>query len=89
LLNQGVDRFWETVLQFRKLQTDNDQLASRRKHQALAWMWERIEAGLRHDFRNHPAVRALLQEITTEVESGRLPASIAARKLLGAQVPRG
>jgi LAO/AO transport system kinase len=89
LTGDGVDRFWATVSEFIRLQTADGQLASRRKHQSLAWMWERIEAGLRHDFRHHPAVRALLPQITAEVESGRLPASIAARKLLGVQVPRG
>ena len=84
LHNQGVDAFWTTVTQFKILQTANGRLSSRRQHQALAWMWERIDVGLKHAFRHDPAVSALLPALTADVESGRLPASTAARNLLAA-----
>jgi LAO/AO transport system kinase len=82
LLAQGIDSFWNEVEHYRRLQTLNGALAARRRHQALSWMWEQIEAGLRHGFRQHPAVRGMLPSITAEVEAGRLPASTAARRLL-------
>ena len=88
LHNKGVDTFWTTVKQFQSLQTANGKLAARRQHQSLAWMWERIEAGLRQAFRHDPAVSALLPEMLVEVESGRLPASTAARNLLVAHTER-
>jgi LAO/AO transport system kinase len=84
LLGQGVDRFWAEVQKFRAIQTANGLLAARRKHQALSWMWERIEASLKHDFRHHPAVRELLPAVSADVAAGRLPASTAARNLLNA-----
>ena len=84
LLGQGVDRFWDEVEKFRALQTSNRQLAARRQHQALAWMWERIEAGLRQNFRNDPRVRELLPELKKQVEQGKLASSTAARQLLQA-----
>ncbi|MDE1948200.1 MAG: methylmalonyl Co-A mutase-associated GTPase MeaB, partial [Burkholderiales bacterium] len=58
------------------------QLAARRLEQEQAWMWERIEAGLRQRFRNHPAVRAALPTYTDELRAGRITASVAARRLL-------
>ncbi len=82
LTGAGVDRFWAAVSEFRGLQTANGRLAVRREKQALAWMWERIEAGLRQAFRQHPGVREQLPRLTDEVRSGRLPASTAARQLL-------
>ena len=82
---QGVDRFWEAVSRFRQLQSANGQLAQRRQQQSLAWMWERVEAGLRLAFRQNPAVSRLLPELTSQVVQGRLPASTAARQLLAAQ----
>ena len=88
LLGQGVDGFWNAVSEFRTLQTANGKLAARRQHQALAWMWERIDAGLKQDFRQHPAVRALLPQLTAEVAAGRLPASTAARNMLAARTGR-
>ena len=88
LQNKGVDTFWAAVKQFQSLQTANGKLAARRQHQSLAWMWERIEAGLRQSFRQDPAVSALLPGMLVEVESGRLPASTAARNLLQAHKKR-
>jgi LAO/AO transport system kinase len=45
-------------------------------------MWERIEAGLRQRFRQHPAVRAALPPTSNDVRAGRLAAGVAARRLL-------
>ncbi|HEY2254157.1 MAG TPA: methylmalonyl Co-A mutase-associated GTPase MeaB [Variovorax sp.] len=85
LLGTGVAAFWDTVLQFKALQTANGRLATRREKQALAWMWERIDAGLKHAFRHHPRVRELLPHAVAQVAAGTLPASAAARNLLAAQ----
>ena len=63
----------------------NGRLAQRREKQALAWMWERIEAGLKLAFRQHPQVRALLPQLQQDVVAGRIAASTAARNLLLAQ----
>jgi LAO/AO transport system kinase len=82
---RGVDAFWAKVLEFKTLQTDSGKLAARRQHQALAWMWERIDAGLKHAFRQHLAVQALLPKLTQDVLDGRVAASTAARNMLVAQ----
>jgi LAO/AO transport system kinase len=88
LHSKGVDAFWAAVTQFKALQTANGKLAARRQHQALSWMWERIDAGLKQAFRKDPAVSALLPSLMTQVESGQLPASTAARQLLAAHSHR-
>jgi len=84
LLGQGLDEFWGAVSKFRELQAANGRLESRRQKQALAWMWERIEAGLKQAFRNHPSVRTQLPEMVAAVTQGRIAASTAARALLNA-----
>jgi len=86
LLGQGVDAFWAKVLEFKALQTANGQFEKRRQNQSLAWMWERIEAGLKQAFHQHPAVQALLPKLTDDVVQGRVAASTAARNMLAAQV---
>jgi LAO/AO transport system kinase len=82
LKSQGVDVFWAAVAKFRTLQTANDQLTARRQQQAKAWMWERIDAGLKQRFRNHTQVREQLANTTAAVLAGEVPASTAARALL-------
>ena len=84
LLNQGVDSFWAAVSEFRHLQTGNGRFGLRRQQQALSWMWERIDAGLKQNFRAQPRVRALLPELSQQVAAGQLAASTAARQLLSA-----
>jgi LAO/AO transport system kinase len=84
LRNQGVDSFWAAVSEFRQLQSRNGRLALRRQQQALAWMWERIDAGLKQNFRAQPRVRSLLPELSQQVAAGQLAASTAARQLLSA-----
>jgi len=81
----GIDAFWQTVGQFRQTAAASGALQARRRHQALAWMWERIESGLRQEFRHNPAVRELLPGIIQDVEAARLPPSAAARALLQAR----
>ena len=84
LLGQGVDSFWAAVSEFKSLQTRNGRWASRRQHQALSWMWERIDAGLKHNFRSQPRVQTLLPQLSQQVAAGQLAASTAARQLLSA-----
>ena len=84
LMGQGVDAFWAAVSEFRGLQTANGKFGLRREKQALAWMWERIEAGLRQSFRAQAHVKALLPQLSQQVSQGQVAASTAARQLLGA-----
>jgi LAO/AO transport system kinase len=87
LSGQGIAGFWNVVSEFKTLQAGNGQLAERRQSQALSWMWERIDAGLKQAFRQNPQVRAKLAEFTSAVASGQMPASAAARQLLNAFHP--
>ena len=87
LHNKGVDAFWAAVTQFKDLQTANGRLAARRQHQSLSWMWERIDAGLKQQFRAHAPVRAQLDPTIERVLNGQLPASTAARQLISLYQP--
>jgi LAO/AO transport system kinase len=82
LKHSGVDAFWQTVQRFHDLQSSNGQLQERRRAQDEAWMWERIDAGLKQRFREHPQVRGMLESTLRAVLDGQLPASTAARQLL-------
>jgi LAO/AO transport system kinase len=84
LLNQGVDAFWASVRDFQTLQYRNDRFTERRQNQALSWMWERIDAGLKQNFRAQARVQTLLPQLSQHVATGQLAASTAARQLLGA-----
>jgi len=82
LSGEGLDEFWRAVGQFRAQAESSGQLAARRRQQDQAWMWERIDAGLKARFRAQPAVHAALPDFSEQVLAGRLAASVAARRLL-------
>ena len=74
--------FWQTLERYRQTMTECDELLARRRHQAAAWMWQLIDSGLRHRFRQHPAVAGALPELARAVEAGTTTPAAAARKLL-------
>jgi LAO/AO transport system kinase len=82
LSGQGVEDLWACARDFRARQAALGRWDARRRRQALSWMWERIESGLRQAFRNDAAVKARLASVSDDVAQGRLVASTAARELL-------
>jgi LAO/AO transport system kinase len=84
LEGKGVPEMWDKVSQFKSLQKANGKFDSRRKEQAGAWMWDRIDAGLKNAFRSNAAVQELLPSLSAQVNQGTMAASVAARRLLEA-----
>ena len=78
----GLNELWEKVMRFQQLQTDGGRWVHRRQSQALTWMNERIQSGLKDAFTQHAGVAAALSHMQQEVLAGRLAASTAARQLL-------
>jgi LAO/AO transport system kinase len=82
LRSTGIAEFWTCMQQFQQVQQANGQWTQRREKQALAWMWERVQAGLQLAFKSNPQVASALPQITSDVAQGQLAASTAARQLL-------
>lgn len=82
LNGSGLNELWEKVMRFQQLQTDGGQWLQRRQTQALTWMNERIQSGLKDAFTQHAGVAAALSHMQQEVLAGRIAASTAARQLL-------
>ena len=80
----GIAPLWDALAAQRDARQASGAWAAKRRDQALAWMWERIQAGLRHAFVHHPGIAERLAAATAEVRDGRTPASTAARQLLAA-----
>jgi LAO/AO transport system kinase len=83
LRGTGIEMFWAAVEEFRHLQVASGRMEARRRAQAEAWMWDRIQAELRDEFEHCPRVAAALPDFQEQVRAGRLPPSTAARHLLG------
>ncbi len=84
LKGTGVEEFWRSASKLRDQLAQRGQTRLRREQQAVSWMWERIDAGLKAQFHNHPQVKAELGSLTHQVLHSEVAASTAARKLLEA-----
>jgi LAO/AO transport system kinase len=82
LAGTGIAEFWQIVADYRQRLGESGELAARRRRQAVAWMWQLIDSGLRQRFREHPAVQVALPALAQSVESGATTPSVAAHRLL-------
>jgi LAO/AO transport system kinase len=80
---EGLAEFWQLIEKFRSTLTASGEFAGRRRRQALAWMWQQIDSGLRSRFREHPGVKSELGELSISVEAGTTTPAAAAQRLLG------
>jgi len=78
----GLAEFWRVIEKLRSTLTASGEFETKRRHQALAWMWQQIDAGLRGHFRKNPAVKTALAELSVSVESGATTPAAAAQRLL-------
>ena len=80
---EGIETFWRAIETHRAAMSVAGEFETKRRHQALAWMWELIESGLHDRFRNHAGVQASLPELSAAVEAGSVTPAVAAHRLLG------
>ncbi len=80
--HDGIETFWKTIEDYRNTMTADGELEARRRHQALAWMWQLIESGLHQRFRDNPAVKGSMAALSEAVEKGVITPAAAANRLL-------
>jgi len=83
LSKQGISEFWGEVERYRQLMQASGGWTAKRRHQALAWMNNLIDSGLRSLFREDLQVQANLARLTEAVSHGRATPASAAHELLG------
>lgn len=84
LKSRGIAEFWQEIEKYRKVLGESGELADKRRRQALDWMWAMIDSGLRHHFRDHPAVKLALPGLLETVARGGTTPGAAAERLLQA-----
>ena len=79
---RGIAEFWAEIERYQGLMKASGEFEQKRRRQAVDWMWSLIDSGLRRYFRAHPAVRAALPELSSDVAEGRTTPGAAASRLL-------
>ncbi len=78
----GIEAIWNTVLRHREALSRSGELEHKRRRQAVDWVWSLLDEGLKERFFRHPQVKKQLPAILREVAGGRIPATVAAERLL-------
>ena len=82
LARRGIAEFWAEIERYQQTMTASSEFEQKRRRQAVDWMWNLIDSGLRRHFRGHPSVRAALPDLSNDVAEGRTTPGAAASKLL-------
>ncbi|MFO7965196.1 MAG: methylmalonyl Co-A mutase-associated GTPase MeaB [Desulfobacterales bacterium] len=78
----GIDRIWDSVIRHRDIMTQTGELDTKRKKQAIDWMWTILEEGLRARFNQNEQVKKKLPQAIHAVETGYMAPTAAAMELL-------
>jgi LAO/AO transport system kinase len=80
--NRGLDVLWDKIREHREILTASGAFAARRGEQAVRWMNDLIEEGLRVRALADRALAARLAELREDVRAGRVMATRAAEEIL-------
>lgn len=89
LTGTGIAALWGKIEEYRLSMHAHGEFEEKRKRQALAWMWQMIDEGLRVRFKADPVVQQEIAHITAAVATGKKSASAGAAQLLDLYAPGG
>ena len=82
LTSDGIDAIWERLLDYQSILKKNGFFEKRRQTQALYWLHQQIETGLKDSFYQNKTITERIKEIEKEVLSGKRNSFSAADELL-------
>ncbi|NKY54647.1 methylmalonyl Co-A mutase-associated GTPase MeaB [Nocardia flavorosea] len=80
----GLDKFWQTVLDHRRVLTEAGEFAEKRRRQQVDWTWTMVHDQLLRRLADNPNVKSIRGEVEAQVRAGALTAALAAERLLDA-----
>lgn len=80
--NRGLDGLWGKITQHRELTMASGEFAERRRHQAVGWMRDMLEARLMSALKANVKVAAELPQIEADVREGRLLPTLAVDRIM-------
>ncbi|MFR9749437.1 methylmalonyl Co-A mutase-associated GTPase MeaB [Nocardia sp. 004] len=84
LTGKGLDRFWDTVLEHRRVLTEAGEFEEKRRRQQVDWTWTMVHDQLLRRLVDNPEVKAIRGQVEKQVRDGTLTAALAAEELLRA-----
>jgi LAO/AO transport system kinase len=80
--NQGIKEIWELICEYEATMKAKGYFTSNRQEQNLQWMHDTIINHLSNNFYNNEEIKNALPYLEQQVETEKMPAIVAAKKLL-------
>ena len=80
--NEGLDKVWDTIMEYRQLTTNNNFFEKQRKEQARYWLYETINQNIKDKFYSNYNIKNLLDEYEKKVLDDKLSSFVAAKLIL-------
>ncbi|WP_328402648.1 methylmalonyl Co-A mutase-associated GTPase MeaB [Nocardia sp. NBC_00403] len=84
LEGHGLDKFWDAVLEHRRVLTDAGEFDEKRRRQQIDWTWTMVHDQLSRRLAANPNVKAIRAQVEKQVRDGTLTAALAAEEILDA-----
>ncbi|WP_227982101.1 methylmalonyl Co-A mutase-associated GTPase MeaB [Nocardia spumae] len=84
LNGSGLDTFWDTVLEHRRVLTEAGEFAEKRRRQQVDWTWTMVHDQLLRRLADSPGVKAIRGQVEKRIRDGSLTPALAAEELLRA-----
>ncbi len=82
LTGANIAEVWSTIREFHREMSTRGAVAARRAEQARSWMWSEAAESLLDEVRGHPEVADQVELLERDVMQGKMPATVAADRLL-------
>ena len=82
LTGANMAEVWSTIGEFHRGMSTRGAVAARRAEQARSWMWSEAAESLLDEVRGHPEVADQVELLERDVMQGKMPATVAADRLL-------
>lgn len=80
----GLDKFWDTVLEHRRVLTEAGEFAEKRRRQQVDWTWTMVHDQILRRLTENPRVKEVRAQVESAVRAGELTPALAAEEILAA-----
>jgi len=84
LTGSGIPEAWNCIERYREWYEGTGARSRRRSGQARDWLWSEIAGSVRATIESRDDLRRLVESLEADVAAGRVPASVAARRVIAA-----
>ncbi len=82
LTGANIAEVWSTIREFNREMSARGAVGACRAEQARSWMWSEAAESLLDEVRGHPEIADQVELLEQDVMQGKMPATVAAEKLL-------